>query len=146
MVFILIADWIFQRFAPGMFWFAPMALIAAMIAQKKPGRDSLIFMATAIIIDLVSGIPFGWVTSAFVAIQGIVFIGARWVRTRDMHVLFFGVYAVCLTAIFAFMISYPLGMSSVAHRLPIFLLQSLAPLIMVIVINQPPRIKAYGTA
>ncbi len=131
MAFILVADWMFQRFAPGIFWLAPAALIGAMVIQKKFDREDLVFIIASVIIDLVSGIPFGWVTLACLIMLGLIHVLRRWVRLVGMHPTFFGIYAIGLTAIFALMLAFPLGITTIIRQLPVFLLQSLAPLILI---------------
>ncbi len=144
MMFILSADWMFQHFAPGIFWFAPAALIGAMVADPHVEQNSIMFGMVALVIDLVSGIPFGWVTLVCFALLGLIIILRRWIRMTDMRPLFFGIYAISMTAIFASMLTYPLELLTIVSHLPMFVLQSLAPLMMIITIHQSPRTKSYG--
>ena len=152
MIGIMAADWMLQRFAPGVFWLAPAAVIGAMVADRQGNRNLGIVIAAAVVTDLFSGVPFGWVTGGCLAVFGVAILLRRWVRMSGSHVLFFMTQMGFLLILFAFVLAYPLGVATILERLPFFLIQSLAPLIMIGMIKRPssPRIyetpKLHGTA
>ena len=135
MVFVFVADWIFQMFAPGMFWFAPAALIGSMVSMINKNNAGPVIIVVSFFVDLFSGIPFGWVTLDFVAILIVFVLLKRWIRVTNSPSLFIAVHAQFLLAMFAIVLFYPIGFLAIGHGVIYFLLQSLAPIIMVIIIN-----------
>lgn len=143
MIFVLIADGMFQRFAPGIFWFAPVALIGSIVVDQVAEKNSPMFLFAAIAIDLGSGIPFGWVTLTCLGMLGFILVMRRWVRISASHAFFLVVYVALLATVFTTALAYPLGIAMVVRQLPVFLLQSLAPLVMIIVIGMSKRTATY---
>ena len=124
MLVALLMDTFMQSAVPGVFWLAQSALISSHVTRLNMPNSGLYYFIFALIIDVSSGLHFGFVLLALLVVWITMQITATWLRTGMM------LSAVFLLEFLVFMI-IPLGVhDTIRFALP-FMIVSLAPISVV---------------